>query len=203
MHHRWIEAIFFDIAAAADMHVAHHAQAIHMRIQRAQAVGQFFRQHRDHAARKIHRVAAQNRLAIQRVTGLHIVADIGNRHHQPVAAFFRRAIHRIVEIARGLAVDGDQRQVADVFAPRPICGSNDRRNRFGLAFHILGKLIRQIMLAQRDLDLHAGIGIVAQHLDDAADRLRVFVGLLHDLQHHHLPGLGSAGFARARPECPG
>ena len=51
------------------------------------------------------------------------------------------------------------------------------------------------MLAQRDLDLHAGIGIVAQHLDDAAYRLRMFVGLLQDLQHHHLPGRGPAGFA--------
>jgi len=120
MHHRWIETIFFDIAAAADMHVAHHAQAVHMRIQGAQPIGQFFRQHRDYAAREIHRVAAQDRLAIKRVTGLHIMADIGNRHDQTVAAFFRRAIHRIIEVARGLAVYGDQRQVADILAPRPV-----------------------------------------------------------------------------------
>ena len=56
------------------------------------------------------------------------------------------------------------------------------------------------MLAQGDLDLHAGIGIVAQHLDDAAYRLRVLGGLLHDLQHHHLPGLGAAGLARRDQE---
>ena len=45
------------------------------------------------------------------------------------------------------------------------------------------------MLAQRDLDFHAWIGIVAEHLDDLADRLRKLARLLDDLDHHHLPGL--------------
>ena len=195
MHHRRIEAVAFDVAAAADMHVAHHAQSIHMRVQRTQAVGQLLRQHRDHAARKIHRVAAVDRLAVQRIAGLHVMADVGDRHHQAVTAFFRRAIHRVVEIARGLAVYRDQRQAADVLASLPVVRGNHRGDRLGLALGILGKLIGQVMLAQCDLDLHARIGIIAQYLDDAADRLRVLVGVLHDLQHHHLPYLGCTGLA--------
>ena len=45
------------------------------------------------------------------------------------------------------------------------------------------------MLPERDLDLHAGVGVVAEHLGDAADRLRHLARLLDDVDHHHLPGL--------------
>ena len=44
------------------------------------------------------------------------------------------------------------------------------------------------MLAQRDLDLHPRIGVVAEDLDHLADGLGVPGGLLDDLDHHHLPG---------------
>jgi hypothetical protein len=46
----------------------------------------------------------------------------------------------------------------------------------------------QLVLAQGDLDFHAGIGIVAEHLDHLADRLGMLRRLLDDLHHHHLPG---------------
>ncbi|TXT23687.1 MAG: hypothetical protein FD134_2004 [Gallionellaceae bacterium] len=55
--------------------------------------------------------------------------------------------------------------------------------------------MRQIMLAQRDLDFHAGVGVVAEHLHHAPDGLRVFARLLQDFQHHHLPRFGGAAFA--------
>ena len=41
----------------------------------------------------------------------------------------------------------------------------------GLCDGIRRELVRQLVLAQRDLDFHAGIGVVAEHLDDAPDRL--------------------------------
>ena len=54
MHHRRVETVFHDIALGADLHVAHHAQAINLWIERTQAVGQLLRQHRNHPAREIH-----------------------------------------------------------------------------------------------------------------------------------------------------
>ena len=38
--------------------------------------------------------------------------------------------------------------------------------------------MRQIVLAQRNFDFHAGIGIIAQHLDHAPDRLGMLARLL-------------------------
>ena len=48
-----IEGIGLDEAAGADLHVADHRQPLGLRIERAQAVGQLFRQHEDDATREI------------------------------------------------------------------------------------------------------------------------------------------------------
>ena len=47
------------------------------------------------------------------------------------------------------------------------------------------------MLAQRNFNFHARVGIIAQNLHDAAYRLCIFARLLQNFQHHHLPGLCS------------
>ena len=52
--------------------------------------------------------------------------------------------------------------------------------------------MRQVELAQRNLDLHARIGIVAKHFGNPPDRLRVLRGLRDDFDRGHLAGLGLA-----------
>ena len=52
------------------------------------------------------------------------------------------------------------------------------------------------MLAQRDLDLHARVAEVAEHLDDAADRLDVQPGLYNELGGDDLSGFRAARGAR-------
>ncbi len=164
-----------------------------MRIERAQAVGQFFRQHRNHPAREIHRVAAQQRFPIQRIVAVYVVAHVGNRHHQAEARSDRFAIHRVVKVARGFAVNCHQRQMADVLAPGPIGFGHGGGIGLRLLFRRVRKFMRQIVLAQGNFDFHAGVGVVAQHLHDVTNRLGMLVGLLQDFQNHHLPGLGPAG----------
>ena len=56
--------------------------------------------------------------------------------------------------------------------------------------------MRQIVLAQRDLDLHARIRVIAQHLAHPRHRLGVFRGLHHQVNHHHLTRLGPAVVTR-------
>ena len=55
--------------------------------------------------------------------------------------------------------------------------------------------MRQIVLAQRDLDLHAGIGVAPEHLDDADDRLALRRRLLDDLDDDDVAGLRRAALA--------
>ena len=43
------------------------------------------------------------------------------------------------------------------------------------------------MLTQRNLDLHARIGIISKYLDDASDWLSMPAWLLDDFDHDHLP----------------
>ena len=113
--HRRVELVARDAAIRRDRHVADHRQAVHVRIQRAQAVGDLLRQHRDHAAREIHRGAALQRIRIERVAGPHVVADIGDRDAQAEACIFPSCfpdrVHRVVEILRRFAVDGDERKI--------------------------------------------------------------------------------------------
>src|SRR4051812_511567 len=52
------------------------------------------------------------------------------------------------------------------------------------------------MLAQRDLDFHARVGIVAQNFDYAGDGLRMTCGLRDDLGNDDLPGLRRVRIAR-------
>ena len=98
-HHGRIKFVRFHVARISNRHIAHHAQPLHLRVQRADAVGQGFRQHGDDAAREIHAGGAFFGICVDGVIGADIVAHVCNRHHQTVVApdFFR--IHGIVEIA--------------------------------------------------------------------------------------------------------
>ena len=186
-HHRRVEGVAANLATAVDVHVAHHAQAFDFRVQRANAVGQRLGQHRDHPAREIHRIAALDRGEVQRVAGLHIMADVGNRHHQTETLALRFAIHRVVKVARGFAVDGHQRQVAQVAAVGgEVFFADFLRGVAGLFQRAFREFMRQVVLAQGDFDFHAGVGVIAQHLNHSTHRLLVAAGLFHQLDHHHL-----------------
>ncbi len=59
----------------------------------------------------------------------------------------------------------------------------------GGVLDIARPLVWQVVLAQRDLDLHARIGVIAEDLQHAPDRLGILRRLLDDLRDHHLSGL--------------
>ncbi len=193
VHHGRVELIRLDLPLGRDHRIAHHAQAIHLRIQRAQAVGQLLRQHRDHAPREIDRRGAVDRIHVERLARLHVVRHVGDRHDQAptlaAADLDRLAIDRVVEVARVLAVDGDQRHVAQIDPAGQIGFAHHIGQRLRLAQRGLGELVRHPILAHRDLDLHAGVVDFAQHLDHATDRLHVAVRIFQDLHAHHLADL--------------
>ena len=111
-HHRRIETVVFHIAGISDFHITHHAQALDFGVERTNAVGEIFRQHRNHPTREVHAGGAFVSVYVQRLAGAYIMADIGNRHHQAEIAAHFFGIHRIVKIACSFTVYGNQRQVA-------------------------------------------------------------------------------------------
>ena len=81
-HQCGVELVGVHLAILGDEHVTHHAQALHLGIEGTQSVGQFFRQHGNHTAGKVHAGGAVISVNVNRRAGFHIVAHIGNRHQQ-------------------------------------------------------------------------------------------------------------------------
>ena len=118
--------------------------------------------------------------------------DIGDRDQQAKTLALAFAIHRVVEVARGFAVDGDKRQVAQIGAAFDVGGGDFFWHLFFQRLNIIGPDVGQIVLAQRDLDFHAGIGVIAQHFGHARDRFGILCRLRDQLDHHYLAGFGTA-----------
>ncbi|CSF26183.1 Uncharacterised protein [Shigella sonnei] len=78
-HHRFVEFVARQAAFRRNRHLAHHTQAVYLRVERTQAVREHFRQHRDNLRREVHRRATVTRFSVQRRWRTHIVADVGNR----------------------------------------------------------------------------------------------------------------------------
>jgi hypothetical protein len=168
---RFIEFVMADHATVVDLHIAGHRQTIDIGVQRTQAIREFFRQHRNHPAWEIDRIAALAGLTIERGSGPHIVADVGNSHHQAPPSALAFGENRIVEVSGRLAINGHQTQRAQILSPFSIGGSEHVRQRRRLGEGAAGELEGQLVLAQSDFYLHARIGVVAEHFDDASDRL--------------------------------
>ena len=148
-----------------------------IRVQRTQAVGEFLRQHRDDAAREVDRGRALVGVFIQRLTRLDVVADVGDCHQQPpavkrrlaAATLKRLAVDRVVKVARVFAVDGDQRDIAQVDAMFAVDRPQLVGQRRSLGQRLGRKAMRHFVLAHRDLDLHAGVVDLTQHFGNTSD----------------------------------
>ena len=143
---RLVESRLAQFAGLAHMHVADECQSLHARHERAEMIRQIFRQHGYHPIRKVHRGGARPRFQVQRRAVAHVIADVRDRDNQaPTAAGLRLGVHGVVEIARILAIDGHERQIAQVDAPFYIVGRYVRRKAICLLQNIGRKFLRQIV----------------------------------------------------------
>ena len=85
----------------------------------------------------------------------------------------RHAAHgdRVVEVARGFAVDGDDGQRAIVAAMTQLAGRNDRLKLLRLLQDLDREAMRQMELADDDLDIDAEVVFVAEDFDHAPARI--------------------------------
>ena len=102
------------LAVGADTHLHEQAAALLVRAQAAPAIGELLRQHGHDPVGEIAAIAALPRCLVQRRVRAHVMRHVGDGHDQPESIAVRLGIHRVVEIARILAIDGDQRHVAQI-----------------------------------------------------------------------------------------
>ena len=126
-HQNAMKAVRALAAVIADHHPHRQRAARFARHQRAQIVGDALGQHRHHAIGEIHRIAAHQRIAVERRSRPHIKCDVGDRDIDDVAALvvrigIRLGVNRVVVILGVGRIDRDQRDVAPVLAPLQGCG---------------------------------------------------------------------------------
>jgi len=118
---------------------------------------------------------------------------VGDRDDQAEAVaaphFHRLAVDSIVEVARIFAVDRNQRHIAQIDAMLHVDGTHFVGQFRGGVEGSLAELVRHAVFAHGDFDFHAGVVDVAEHFDDAPQRLRMAARKVRQLDHHHLPDL--------------
>ena len=180
--HRFVEARAAGLARLAHAHVADERQPLDLRHERAQVIGEVLGQHRQHPIGEIDRRRARTRLAIERGAEAHVMAHIGDRHDQPpAAAADALGVDRIVEVPRVRAVDGDQRQLAQILAALVLGGQNVRLEHVRLMQHLHRKLLRQVVPQDREARRKVRGLHIGEYLDHAAVRGLIAVRPLGDV----------------------
>ena len=96
---------------------------------------------------------------------------VRDRHPQPVGAAGRGfEADRVVEVARALAVDRDEGQVAQVLAVAQVLGVRVGRETGALRLDLRRKVDPQSVLERDREKLHVGILGIAEHLLEFAGR---------------------------------
>ena len=178
-NHRRVELVGRDLTGCGHQHVADHGQPLLVRVERTQTVADALGQHRDHPAREVHRGRALVSVVVKRLAGFDIVADIGDRDNQAPAlecclaapSLERLAIHRVVKVTRILAIDGHQRHIGQVNAMSLVDRANTVRQGRSLRQSLGRESMWHLVLAHCNLDFHARIVDLAQHLGDPPHRL--------------------------------
>ena len=118
------------------------------------------------------------------------MAHIGDGNDKAIVASDFFGENCVVKIARGFAVYGYQRQIAQIHAVFAVAGAHFFGD-FGGGFQAAcAKFVRQFVFAQRDFNFHAAIGVIAQHFSDAGNGRAVVFGIGGDFGNDHLPYFG-------------
>src|SRR4051812_19420651 len=106
------ESHFLWVSLRIELHKHRVSEAIHVGIEAANAVAQTLRQHRDDAIREIHAFSTPARFPIQCRAWSNVSRHIGDMDAEvPAAARQFLNVDRIVEIARVIRIDGDDKPV--------------------------------------------------------------------------------------------
>ncbi len=156
------EAHALDVAAAADVHEHRQRQPRLALDQRADAVGEPFRQHRQGAAGQVDAGSALARLRIEAGALGDVVGDVGDVHPDAQQAVLAAALEAlqgegVVEVLGVLPVDGEGADVAVVGAALHHVAAHGRRNRLGLGGGVGVEVGLETVLDDDRLGLDLGV----------------------------------------------
>ena len=95
-----------------------HAEAVHVRAKRAEVVGELVRQHRRDGTGHVGRERPARGAVVERRARADEPGDVGDVHPRADSVGFAPERERVVEVLRGIGIDGVGRQVAQVDAVR-------------------------------------------------------------------------------------
>jgi hypothetical protein len=125
------------------------------------------------------------------------VADVGDGDDQAAAAGVRLGKNGIVEVARVLAVDRDERQRAQVLAAGAGGGVHLAAERARLCERRGRKLVREPVRRDREVDRRVRAAAFGERAQHAPHRVAVAARLLGDLDHGDVAvARGTRGVAR-------
>src|SRR5260221_14126071 len=155
-----------DVATMIDLEQHRKHQPVDSGFQGTDLSGKLERKHRHRAIRKIHAGAAQESLVIDRCAGRHVMADVGDVDMKRiVAAGDAIPPYGIVEIASRFPIDGNDVHVAKILTACKLVEPDDVRITLRLLQNFRRKMMRDMMLADDDLDVHAEIVRMSQDFD--------------------------------------
>ena len=189
--HRLVDLAVDEAAALVDLDVDGEREPLHARPQRADAVGEALRQHRDGAAGEVHGGPSLERFLVERAPLGHVMCDVGDVHAEEVVAVAEKPklahFDGVVEVLGRLAVDGDDVALAQIDAARQLLRLDLDRHALRGREHLGRKGVRDVMLADDHFDVDAGLADEAEDFDHAAAGVRRgAVGIAVELHVHHL-----------------
>src|SRR6266436_2564622 len=198
-HHSPLEPVSPLTTGGVDPQVDGEAGSVGAGFERAELVRQRLGQHRDDTVGEIDRVAAPHGFAVECRAGTYVPGDVGYRHDEmPATAISRVGIrlgpHRVVEVASLAAVDGDQRDIAQISS----AGQGRRPCRLGFGNCRHREFGRDVMARDGQQTYHAGVRGMSEPFDDARSRKTDFGGRRF-LDDDQLAIFGAAGIALHNP----
>src|SRR6202165_251041 len=154
-----------------EFHERAHDQAILARLERTHAIRKGLRKHRNGAIGEVNGGSAETSLPVESALRSNVVRYIGDVDLQvPAAIGAMLYVDGVVEIARGLSIDGDDRQVAEILAARTLDFTHGTRAMLRFMQNFGGEYMREMMLANDDLGVNAELAGTPENLDDPAGR---------------------------------
>ena len=158
-----------NVAAGVDVHEAGEDEAVFVGAKAADVGRELLREHGDGAVGEVDGVAAQACFEVERGAGMDVVGDVGDVDLKMPVAGGGVVVDEngVVEVAGGLAVDGDDGQVAEVAAGGDDFGV-EMSDSAGFGENLVGEDAREMVLADDHLDVDAEVVGMAENFDDLA-----------------------------------
>ena len=194
---RMCQMPFLDIGLIVELEDNAITEFLFIRTQGADEVTETFRQHRNGTVDEVDARRAVVGFLVDSGTFFHIMAHIGDMHTDlPKSAVELADGERIIEVLGILGIDGAGEDIAEILTAGNLLLGDGGIDLLSSILHILGILIRQVVLREDGMHLGIVLAGLSQHIDYGAnDVLMLMIRPLCDLYHCLVIGLAALQLA--------